>query len=209
MKINDANQLKRIGRRRAIFPGIMFLWAAILSPTAVQADGGVVRTREVQGAWIITIFSPAEISRDRPTDVTVMVQRKETGEVLLDAAVDLSFTPPTGTVLSANDVLCGSARHLASTGLANLPGEPAVIRATRAQAANKLFYATSIVLRAVGEWQLRASIQRGGESVSITCVLPVGMSPRLAGLWPYLALPPFAILLFALNQRVRRRICLL
>jgi hypothetical protein len=141
------------------------------------------------------IIATPEGSRDLRTDVMVMIQRRDSGEVMMDAAVDLSFVPPAGEKLSPNDVLCGPS-----------PSQPGSIRALRAQAANKFFYGIPVVLRAAGNWQLRATIRQGVEEASVTCILPVGIPPhRLMGLWPYLALPPVAIVLFAMNQWLRRR----
>jgi hypothetical protein len=127
--------------------------------------------------------------------VTLLIQRRDSGEVVMDAAVDLMFIPPAGAKLSPNDVLCGPS-----------PSQPGSIRALRAQAANKFFYGIPVVLRAAGDWQLRATIRQGGEKATVTCTLSVGRPPHpLRALWPYLALPPAAILLFAMNQWLRQR----
>jgi hypothetical protein len=186
--------------------GLALGLAVILSPLGARADGLVVRTKQTQGSFIVTIFTPLEVSRELPTDVMVMIQRRDSGEVVMNAAVDLSFLPPAGVKLSPKDVLCTSTHNLLSPELTAAPDQPASLRAPRAQAANKLFYGIPVVLRAVGNWQLRATIRQSGEAASVTCTLPVGMSPPpLRGLWPYLALPPIAITLFAMNQWLRRR----
>jgi hypothetical protein len=144
-----------------------------------------MRIRETQGPFTISIFTPPEISRDLPAEVAVMVQKSDTGEVMMDAEVDLSFTPPAGATTQSD--------------------EPS-IRTTRANSANKLLYATSIVFPSIGDWHVRASVRQGGENAAVTCALPVGIPPhRLALLWPYLALPPFIIALFVMNQWLRRR----
>jgi hypothetical protein len=169
--------------------------ALILSPLEARADGLVVRTKQTQGPFIVTIFTAPDASSDLPTDVTVMIQRRDSGEVVMDAAVDLSFVPPAGAKLSPNDVLCGPTSD-----------QPASIRAPRAKAANKLFYGIPVVLRAAGDWQLGATIRQGGEEASVSCTLPLGEPPhRLRGLWPYLALPLVVVLFFAMNQRLRQR----
>ncbi len=166
--------------------------AMTLVPSLARADGGVVRAREVQGSFLITIFTPPEIYRDSPTDLTIMVQKA--GEVMMDVEVNLSFVPPAGVEIQPDKMSCGS--H---------GGQLLSIRATHAQAANKLLYGTSVVLPAAGDWKLRTSVRQGGHEVGVTCSLPVGMpARRLAGLWPYLALPPFVIGMFALNQWRRR-----
>jgi len=186
--------------------GLALGLAVILSPVAAKADGLPVRTKQTQGPFIITIFAPPEVSRDLPSDVMLMIQRRDSGEVVMDAAVDLIFVPPAGAKLNPNDVLCGPTRNLPSPEPTGAPHQPASVRAPRAQVANKLFYGTSVVLRATGFWQLRVTIREGGEEASIICTLPVGIpSHRLRGLWPYLALPPAVIVLFAMNQWLRRR----
>jgi len=159
----------------------------------------VVRARETQGPFTVTIFSPAESSTSVATDVTVMVQRSDSDEVLLDASVDLGFSPPAGASIRADELLCGQ------SGTTLVPrAQP--IAATCAQAANKLLYGASIVLPIAGDWQLRASVRRGDDAADFTCTLPVrASSSRLAILWPYLAIPPIAIALFALNQLLGRR----
>jgi hypothetical protein len=164
-----------------ISPIFAIMLAMILCPSLAKADGGVMRMTETQEPFIITIFTPPEISRNLPAEVTVMVQKRDTGEVVMDAEVNLSFVLPVGATIKS-------------------------IRATRTGPANKLFYGTSAVFPSVGDWQARVSVRQGGASAVVTCVLPVGMPPRrLAGLWPYLALPPVVIALFVVNQWLRRR----
>lgn len=177
--------------------------AVILAPLVAHADGGVVRVKETRGAFVITIFSPPELAFSVPVNVTVMVQRRETGEVVTDATVDLRFVPPAGANLNSNEPICGPADNPLSR---PLPGQAASFRAMRALNANKFLYGASVVLRAVGNWQLLATIREGGEEDSLTCTLPVTAAPRwLARLWRCLALPPVVIALFALNQCLRRK----
>jgi hypothetical protein len=196
----------RTGRECAAAFGFAITLAVILAPLAAHADGGVVRAMETRGAFVITIFSPPEVSSGLPADVTVMVQRRDTGEVLTDAAVELGFVPPAGASLGPNEAICSPANNSPSPTAIGAPGRPASIRATRAQAANKLLYAASVVFPAVGDWQLRVTVREGSEEVGVTCVLPVETAPRrLQSLWPLLALPPFAIALFTMNQWLRRR----
>jgi hypothetical protein len=200
--MNDATKPSRTGGEPAAAFGFAFTLAVILAPFVANADGGAVRTKETQGAFVITIFSPSRISRDLPADVTVLVQRPDTGEIVMDAAVELSFVPPAGESLSANGVFCGPVNNT----FLPAPGRPASIRVTRPQAGNQLLYGATVVLRAVGDWQLRATVRRGREEALVTCALPVGMPARgLRGLWTYLAFPPVVIALFGLNQRLRTR----
>jgi len=184
--MNRITKLLKTARENAAVLSLTIVLAMIFCPSVVKADGGVVRATETQGPFIITIFTPPEISRDLPAEVAVMVQRRATGEVMMDAAVDLSFIPPAGATIQSNGL--------------------SAIRATRDRSANKLLYGSSAVFPSVGDWQMRASVRQGGENASVSCLLPVGMpARRLAGLWPCLALPPFVIALFVMNQWLRRR----
>jgi hypothetical protein len=204
--MNGTGQLSGKASASAALLGLVLASTVILFPVAAKADGGVVRMRESQGSFIITIFSPPEVARDVPTEVAVMVQNRETGEVAMDAGVDLRFVAPTGAIMRLNDPLCGPSDNPLSSGLMGSPDRSPCIRAIRSQAANKLFYGTSVVFPVAGDWQVQAMVREGDGKALVTCALPVGMPPRrLARLWPYLALSPFAIALFAMNQWLRGR----
>jgi hypothetical protein len=171
-------------------------------PFLANADSPVVRDQERQGSFTITIFTPAEVSRGLPSDITVMVQSSASGQIVMDADVELGFVAPVGTSSSANDVVCGSANKV----LAGLQGRATAFVATHAQAANKLLYGSSVVFPGAGNWHLRATVRHGSEVAHTSCVLPVNTSPsRLAAVWPCLALPPLAIALFACNQWLSSR----
>jgi hypothetical protein len=204
VNVNGTTKSSRSGRECAApFSFFAITLAMIFAPLVAHADSGVVRAKETRGPFVITIFSPAELTRALPADVTVMIQRRETGEVVTDAEVDLRFVPPAGANLSPNEPICCPANNPLWL---PPPGQAASFRAMRARNGNKFLYGASIVLRAVGDWQLHATIRQGGEEGSLTCTLPVTAPPPwLARLWPCLALPPVVIALFALNQWLRRR----
>jgi hypothetical protein len=81
---------------------------ASLFPFLASADSPAVRVQERQGPFTITIFTPAEVSRGLPSDITVMVQSRTSGQIVMDADVELGFVAPVGTSSSANDVCCDS-----------------------------------------------------------------------------------------------------
>ena len=185
---------------------VMHCFAVMLTagifPFLATADSGIVRTQESQGLFTITIFTPAEVSRGLPTDITVMIQSRDSGEVVMDADVELGFVPPVGVSFNPNDLICGSRGRIP----VGLQGRPTGFSATHAQAANKLLYGASVMFPGAGNWQLRATVRRGSEAASASCVLPVSAPPsRLAAVWPCFALPPLAIALFACNQWLRNR----
>lgn len=183
-----------------------FIMAMLVAPCVIRADGGVVRARETQGACVVTIFTPPEVSTVAPADVTVMVQERKTGEVIFDAVVALSFTSPAGARMAMNPGICGPLNNTVILGTAAAFGQSPPIRATHEWATNKLLYGANVILPAVGDWQVRAVVRSGGRDAFVSGVIPVTPSPRrLAGLWPYLAVPPGFIGLFTLNQWLRRR----
>ena len=183
----------------------LLILAMLLAPDTVRADGGVVRARETRGPFIVSLFTPPEVSATAPADVTVMVQSSHTGGVVLDAEVLLFFTPPAGAVRAIDPQLCGPLNRTVMLGPAAALGPSPGVRATRAHSVNQLLYGVSAILPAVGDWQVRAAVRGNGEEAFVTCVLPVAVpSRRLTRLWPWLALPPIVITLFGLNQWLRR-----
>jgi len=164
-----------------------------------------MRLRQVQGAFVITIFTSPEAPPHRPVDVSVLVQRRDSNELILDASVDLVLTPPPVAVVTATDPICAvsgvgflSSASLSRSARLSTP-------ATRAQSSNKLMYAAMVEFDTPGDWTLDATVKSAGDSERFSCRIPVGPSPRqLTGLLAYLLLPPMAIALFALNQSLRK-----
>lgn len=164
-------------RRRAAALAVLFLLAA----PAAWSDGGVVRLRETRGGLVVTVFTAPDPLRAGPQDVSVLVQ-DPSGAPVLDAEVTLRFDPPARS----------------SAGFA--------VRALRAQATNKLLQAAQVDLREVGKWRLGVAVSRAGQAAEFSCALPVEASAHgITDLWGVLALPPVMVVLFALNQALRRR----
>ncbi len=177
----------------------------LLGALLAKGDGGIVLLHEAQGPFSVTVFVTQEAARGGPADLSVLVQSRTNGQVVLDANVSVAFDPPLGSKLSQSDPVCSMPS--AAAGFQFPDGTPisTTVRATRAQASNKLLYAAPLNFNASGDWLLRVNVSRGGESAGFDCVLPaVNESAKLAGLWPYVAFPPIAITAFALNQKLRR-----
>lgn len=158
--------------------------AALLSLViagVAHADGGTLRIRDDAGPLRISVFTTPEPLRAGFADLSVLVQRRDADASVLDAEVALHLDGP------------------AASGSIDA-------RATRAAATNKLFYAATVALPTPGIWNLRVNVRDGGDSFTVTGVLPVeAPAPRLLSLWPYLALPPIAVLLFAIREWRRRK----
>ena len=180
---------------------IILVLLAILTPMVAEADGGFVRLREAQGPFVVTVFTPFQVCHSTPTDISLMVQRRDTGELVLDATVDLHLVPPAGGVIQTTDPVCSSTNQAMLTAFTLTTNSSLTVRALRAPAGAQFLYAARILFPMAGDWQLQASIREGEQGVNIAGQLPVG-SPagRLSSLWPFLAFPPLVIALFVINQ---------
>jgi len=171
-------------------------------PRCAKGDGGIIRLREAQGPFSVTVFSSPESVSGGLADVSALIQERETGRVVLDADVSFTLSPPNGSALNQSDEFCGS--PTAAMRLPDGMNNPESVRATRELASNKLLYAAAVELNAPGNWKLHVLVSRGTDTTQFDCVLPVTMiSGRLPVVWPYLSFPPLAVALFALNQRLR------
>jgi hypothetical protein len=173
-----------------------------LSSDDARADGGIMRAHEVQGPFVVTIFTSSEPQQGGPFDVSVMVQERDSSDAILDADVNLIFTPPAGSIAGPTEQVCGP------SDMAGLEShsERFTVTAKRGRASNKLLYAAPVSLDTVGSWQLRAFIERHEDAVKIACAIPVGPPPRKwIGLLPCLILPPLMVALFAVNQWLRKQ----
>jgi hypothetical protein len=179
---------------------MLFILVLGLSSNGARADGGVVRVREAQGPFVVTIFAAGELPKDRPADVSVMVQDRDSNDAILDARVDLTFTPPAVSIAGPVEQICG---------VSEMAGQQSgpnrfTVAATRGQASNKLLYAAPVKFPAAGNWRLQAVIKRGSDVVAISCNLPISPpAGKLAGLLPWLVAPPLMVALFAINQWLR------
>lgn len=158
----------------------VLLALAWLAATVALADGGAVRLRGGSDEWTLTVFAPAEPLQVGLADLSVLVQRKDTGEAVLDADVTLTLRPPAG--------------------------EPFRRQATRAQATNKLLHSSLVDLSVPGLWALSVTARRGSDVATVEGELSVSpAASRLAGLAQVLALPPIAVILFACHQALKDR----
>ena len=153
----------------------------ILVPLTGHADGGAVHLREESGPFVVTVFAAPEALRVGLIDMSVLIQDRETGRALLDTTVDLELQPIANT----------NPRFWT--------------RATLGQAKNKLLQAVTIDVPAPGWWAVKILVRRGREDIVLaTKLLIMPAAPRLATLWPFLMIPPLAVGLFALHQKLRR-----
>src|SRR5262245_39898525 len=146
----------------------------------VHADGGTVQLHAASGPFIVTIFTQPDSLRVGPVDISILVQERETGEVLLDATVDFACW----RVADVNAKL--------------------VRRAERSRPANKLLQSAAVALPAPGWWSIQVFVSHGGRAATVaTNLLVLPEFRRLEAIWPFLLIPPLAIGLFILHQSLR------
>jgi len=173
----------------------------LLLPCHAKAHLGIVLSREARGPFVITVFTSSEVVRGQAADVSVLVQRRDSNEALLDAIVSFVLTPPRGSISQQADPICGQPASITLGTTSWSRDGQSMIAARREQSSNKLLYAAPVNLPLVGAWELEALVRHGAESANLTCEIPVGLpARRLAGLVPYLALPLLLVALFAINQ---------
>ncbi len=81
--------------------------------------------------------------------------------------------------------------------------------ATRVQATNKLLYAARVVFSSAGMWHVHLEINARGTAASAAGdIAVVAEKASWIAYWPYFAMLPVAVGLFALNQwlKARRRV---
>jgi hypothetical protein len=147
--------------------------------TGAHADGGTVQFKKSAGPFSITVFTTPSPLRAGPVDIGLMIQSSD-NQPLLD---------------------CVSEVQLRKEGEASIRSE-----ATHGSAQNKLFYAAQVRIPRSGVWDLEVTVSRGDDSAKVSGAITLAASnPVLLVYWRSLAIPPILILLFALNQWLKRR----
>jgi len=118
--------------------------------------------------------------RPGPADLSVLLEQPDGHSPILDAQVFMELQHEAGTIIHAE--------------------------ATRSQARNKLLYCSLINLPAAGHWEIRVHIRQGDTRAEMLSDLVVAApQPVLLSYWKLIAVPPIIIILFLLNQWLRRR----
>jgi hypothetical protein len=136
-----------------------------------------LRQSQRQGGYRITVFTEPTPFRAGPVDVSVLVQDARTGQPVPQVRVTVRAVPR------------GQA------------GKAIVQPATVEAATNKLFRAARFNLPEPGWWEIEVSVEgeRGPASASFEVEAAEAL-PRWLALWPWLAWPVLAILLFGIHQ---------
>lgn len=145
-------------------------------------DSGVVRVSRIDGPWRLTVFSEPTPLRAGLVDLSVLVQRPEDDEPVLDATVSLMLEPADG---------------LASSML---------VEATREAATNRLLYSAKFELPEPGAWNIEVAAMHGKAISRVSFQVDAAEAiPPILDMWIWFAIPGAAILLVVLNQWLQRR----
>lgn len=136
--------------------------------------------QQAAGAFIITLFTAPEPLTTGDADFSVLVQDRATQQVLLDTAVELRLTAPSGEV------------QLVPLGSGH--------------AGNRMLQAATVNLRSKGKWAATVSVSRGSEKAESATVFNVELDhSRRVLVLAFVLLPLFAIALFVVHQSQRNR----
>jgi hypothetical protein len=150
----------------------------------LQADGGTVRLVEHCENYRLAVFTTPTPVRAGPVDVSVLVQEADTGELAAGIHVTIQ------------------AESRDSRGVA-------IERQTTTESAtNKLYYAAAFDLPEPGWYSVEVSIDGPkGKVVAHFDMEAADPLPSWLAVWPWVAWPGLAILLFGVHQvLVRRRL---
>lgn len=156
---------------------------AFVSAAILFADGGTLVLRKQAGPLAISVFSSPEPMRVGPADLSVMVQRAADKSEVLDANVKLHLT------------------HAGPEGISEV-----FAPATHSNATNKLLYAARLSLPAAGVWRLTAIVDSKNGSAEVAGEVTVRPpQPPIFAYWPYFAVVPLVVILFAVNQWLKKK----
>jgi hypothetical protein len=149
---------------------LLGLWARV-----TYADGGTILLHQDAGAFTVTLFAASQPLRVGPADLSVMVQDKASGDVLLDPVVEVTSASQTVRLQSGQ-----GGNRLVQAGLITYshPGDWPI---------------TLVVQRGNGVARL-----------STTCRVEADHSRTLL-IWFYVLLPAGIIVLFLLHQTLKQR----
>jgi hypothetical protein len=151
-----------------------FLFA--LAEVSMMADGGAVQLREQAGDLVVTVFSsPGRLSVG-PADISLLLQKKDGLDPVLDATVSLRFRDDASNEFEA--------------------------RPSQGNARNKLMYAAPVTFTKAGKWQMSAIISRNGVRTETAAVLDVARDPGTTQTYAGFIVFPMAMTAFFMIREV-------
>src|SRR5262245_51477742 len=159
---------------------LLLVFLLLFLVRGARADGGVVLCRRTGAPFDITVFFAEMPLRPGPADLSVLLEQAEGHSPILDAQVFIELEHERGMIIRAE--------------------------ATRSQARNKLLYCSLIDVPLSGQWKMRVHVIHGDNAADVFSNLVVAApQPLLLSYWKLTAAPPVVIILFIVNQWLRRR----
>jgi hypothetical protein len=166
---------------KALYPLAAFL-VLTMGAIAARADGGAMLLHQDAGAFTITLFAAPQPLHTGAADLSVMVQDRSSGEILLDPAIDLTVAPAVAS------------------------GTQQTVRLAKSQASNRLLQASTVHFSSAGKWRLTLAVRRGSDTAQLVTECTVEPDHSRAHLvWFYVLLPVGIILLFVIHQVLKLR----
>jgi YtkA-like len=150
---------------------------ALCSSSALWADGGAIRLSQRQGNYQITVLTTPTPLRTGRVDISVLVQKAGTGELVSDEQVAIKATQ--------RGHAGGAISHMA----------------TAEAATNKLFRAADFELREAGWWDVEVAIDGplGNEHARVAMEVAPPL-PKWLALWPWFSWPVLVVVLFGVHR---------
>jgi hypothetical protein len=160
---------------------LLFPILTVLVQATALADGGSIQMRQEAGDLVITVFTfPTPLSVG-PADISLLLQKRNGLEPVLDASVSLVLVHADSNI--------------------EFHAHP-----SREQARNKLLYAAPVIFVRPGKWRISVIVQRNGKDTAAAGIVEVAPPPdRSLSLAGFLAFPPIMIMLFVIRERLLRR----
>lgn len=166
---------------KALYPLAAFLMLA-MGATAARADGGAMLLHQDAGAFTITLFASPLPLHTGAADLSVMVQDRSNGEVLLDPVIDLTVVPAAASATQQT------------------------VRLAKGEASNRLLQAATVHFSSAGKWRVTLAVRRGNDTAQLSTECTVDPDRSRATLvWFYVLLPAAIILLFVIHQVLKLR----
>lgn len=149
--------------------------------TAAYGDGGAILLHRDAGPFTITLFAAPQPLATGAADVSVMVQDRGSGDVLLDPTIDVTF------------------------GLAGTGGVQQTVRLAPRKSGNRMLQGANLEFAKAGAWHVTVVVHRGNyvAQVSTECTVEANSS-RAMLVWFYVLLPVGLILIFILHQALKQ-----
>ena len=165
-----------------LFAAASLCFAGLLAAGANDDDTQTLKFKEISGPFAVAVFSaPGDLDAG-PSEFSVLVQDRNTHEVLLGAAVDLAAYPAV-----------------------DAPGNRVTARASTADSQNKLLQTAEPNLPNEGEWTLNITVSNNSDSGHFS--MPLHIVKPEAGVekpWPYVLISVFSVILAGIYLGRRR-----